>query len=47
MFLLSISNYETLTGQAESIVEMLAMPADLDLESEKSNARSIKPLEFD
>ena len=46
--LMSIEDYQALTGQTKNIVDLLAMPApDLDLEFEKLNANTIKPVDFD
>ncbi|MFC3122390.1 type II toxin-antitoxin system Phd/YefM family antitoxin [Agaribacter flavus] len=46
--LLSIDDYEAITGQSVNIVDMLAMRAEVDnFEFEKLNVSSIKPLEFD
>lgn len=46
--LMSIKDYEVLTGQSANIVELLAMSADLeDIEFEKVNASSLKPMVFD
>ena len=46
--LLSIREYEAITGQSENIVDMLAMPVkDDDYEFEKLDASSIKPMAFD
>jgi len=46
--LLSIAEYEAITGQSKGIVDMLAMPIEgNDLEFPKFDASSIKPLEFD
>lgn len=46
--LLSIEDYETITGQAKNIVDMLALPiADDSLEFDKLDASAIKPVEFD
>lgn len=51
--LLSIAEYEQLTGQSPNIADLLAMEDAVDLEFDKSvefeklNASSIKPMEFD
>ncbi len=46
--LMSINDYEAITGQSVSIVDMLAMPDEVEnVDFEKMNASSIKPVEFD
>lgn len=51
--LLSIAEYEHLTGQSPNIVDLLAMEDAVDLEFDKSvdfeklDASSIKPMAFD
>ena len=45
--LLSIAEYEQLTGQSPNIVDLLAMENMADVEFEKLDASSIKPMEFD
>ena len=46
--LMSIEDYEALTGQTKSIVDLLAMPEpDLDLAFEKLNLSTISPVDFD
>lgn len=45
--LLSIAEYEQLTGQSPNIVDLLAMEDMADVEFEKLDASSIKPVEFD
>ncbi len=45
--LISIKQYELITGQSKDIVELLSMPEDVvDLDFKKLNASSIKPAEF-
>lgn len=46
--LLSISDYEAITGQSVSIVDMLAMPGEgEDFDFKKVDVSSIKSVEFD
>lgn len=46
--LLSISDYEAITGQSQNIVDMLAMSGDsIDHKFEKLDASSFKPMDFD
>jgi hypothetical protein len=46
--LLSIKQYEKLTGKQKSIVEMLAMPeaAEIDFEPPRLSARFLRPADF-
>jgi prevent-host-death family protein len=45
--LISIAEYESITGQSKNIVDLLAMPQDIeDLDFKKLDASSIKPVEF-
>ena len=46
--LLSIKDYEAITGQSANIVDLLAMPVEVEnFDFEKLNASSVKPVEFD
>jgi PHD/YefM family antitoxin component YafN of YafNO toxin-antitoxin module len=46
--LLSIAEYEAITGQSKNIVDMLEMTEEsADYEFDKLNASSIKPTNFD
>lgn len=47
--LISIEQYQKLTGSSENIVDLLAMPDGnhIEFEPPKLNSSSIKPVEFD
>ncbi len=45
--LLSIDKYQEIIGGSENIVDMLAMPEADDVEFQKLDGTSIKPMEFD
>ena len=46
--LLSVADYEAITGQTKTIVDLLSMPlANDDIEFEKLNISSINAVDFD